>query len=125
MKAFAASGRESAEALARSLAALDCDLRVALLHYSPVEATLVGEHPGLWPFLGSYLLAQAVDAGGAVLALHGHAHSGSADEARTPGNVPVRNVAQPVIRQPFATIPVTPEGARRWESISTTSLPTS
>jgi Icc-related predicted phosphoesterase len=125
MKAFAASARVASQSLHGALAALECDVRIALLHYSPVEATLVGEPAGLWPFLGSYLLADAVDAGGAMLALHGHAHAGSADEARTPGGVPVRNVARPVIRQPFATIPVTPEGARRWDSISTTSLPTS
>jgi Icc-related predicted phosphoesterase len=125
MKAFAASARVAGRSLQGALAALDCEVRIALLHYSPVEATLVGEPAALWPFLGSYLLANAVDAGRAVLALHGHAHAGSAGEARTPGGVPVRNVARPVIGQPFATIPVTAEGARRWDSISTTSLPTS
>jgi len=104
MKLFAAGARLAAESLRRALSALDCDVRVALMHYSPVEATLVGEHPGLWPFLGSYLLAEAVDASGAALALHGHAHAGSADEACTPGGVPVRNVAQPVIRRPFAVV---------------------
>src|SRR5262249_25100016 len=59
VKAFAASARRSADSLREALAGLDCDVLVALLHYSPVEATLVGEPPGLWPFLGSYLLAQA------------------------------------------------------------------
>ena len=127
VKAFAVAARNAADALARSLAALTCDLRIALMHYSPVEATLVGEHPGLWPLLGSYLLAEAVDAGGADLAVHGHAHSGSADVARTPGGVPVHNVSQPLIRQPFTVIEVTTqgEGARHWDSISTTSLPRS
>ncbi|TMC08408.1 MAG: metallophosphoesterase [Chloroflexi bacterium] len=104
VKAFAASARRSAESLRVALDALHCDVRVALLHYAPVEATLVGEPPGLWPFLGSYLLAEAADAAGAALILHGHAHAGSAEEARTPGGVPVRNVAQPVIRRPFALI---------------------
>lgn len=104
VKAFAASARRSAESLRVALDGLDCDVRVALLHYAPVEATLVGEPPGLWPFLGSYLLAEAADAAGAALILHGHAHAGSAEEARTPGGVPVRNVAQPVIRRPFALI---------------------
>ncbi len=104
MKAFAASARRSADLLRDALAGLPCDLRLALLHYSPVEATLVGERPGLWPFLGSYLLAEALDAAGVALAVHGHAHSGSADVALTPGGVPVRNVAQPVIRRPFVVI---------------------
>jgi Icc-related predicted phosphoesterase len=132
MKVFAASARRSADALRTALVSLECDLRIALLHYSPVEATLVGEHPGLWPFLGSYLLAAAVDDGGAVLALHGHAHAGSTDEASTPGGVPVRNVAQPAIRRPFAlmsaglTEPVAGAvqgGSTSWDSISTTSRP--
>jgi len=125
MKAFAASARLAGEALARALAGLACDVRIALLHYSPVEATLAGEPAALWPFLGSYLLAEAVDAGGAALAVHGHAHSGSAEVGMTPGGVPVRNVARPVIRQPFATIQVTTGGARSWDSTSTTSLPRS
>jgi Icc-related predicted phosphoesterase len=130
MKVFAASARRSAAALRRALMALDCDLRIALLHYSPVEATLAGEHPGLWPFLGSYLLAAAVDEAGAALALHGHAHAGSTDEARTPGGIPVRNVAQPAIRSPFALVTAAPmavagavEGGSSWDSISTTSRP--
>jgi Icc-related predicted phosphoesterase len=134
MKLFAASARRSADSLRMALADLACDVRVALLHYSPVEATLVGEHPGLWPFLGSYLLAQAVDAAGAALALHGHAHAGSTEEASTPGGVPVRNVAQPAIRRPFAVVPAgtaralirsAVEGGPSWDSISTTSPPAS
>jgi hypothetical protein len=62
---------------------------------------MLGEQPGLWPFLGSYLLAEAVDGGGAALAVHGHARAGS-PEAVSPGGVPVRNVAQTVIGRPFA-----------------------
>lgn len=128
MKTFAARSRRDAEALGQALTALVCDVRIALLHYSPVEGTLVGEPPGLWPFLGSYLLAAAVDAGGAVLALHGHAHSGSGEVAWTPGGVPVMNVAQPVIRRPFVVVDVegTEEGeGRRWDSITTASRPSS
>ncbi|HWH13387.1 MAG TPA: metallophosphoesterase, partial [Miltoncostaeaceae bacterium] len=94
MKAFVRHGRERAAALAEALAALDADARVALLHYAPVEATLRGEPPALLPFLGSHLLADAVDATGAQLVLHGHAHLG-APEGLTPGGVAVRNVARP------------------------------
>jgi Icc-related predicted phosphoesterase len=104
VKAFAAEARRSADSLRSALAAGDGE-RVALLHYAPVEGTLLGEHPGLWPFLGSYLLAEALDGGGAALAVHGHAHAGS-PEAVTPGGVPVRNVAQTVIGRPFATLEV-------------------
>jgi Icc-related predicted phosphoesterase len=133
VKAFAASARRSAESLWEALDGLCCDVRVALLHYAPVEATLFGEPSGLWPFLGSYLLAQAADAAGAALIVHGHAHAGSAEEASTPGGVPVRNVAQPVIRRPFASIEVRAprvltartEGGSSWDSTSTTSPPAS
>jgi Icc-related predicted phosphoesterase len=100
MKAFINHTRGLAENLERSLAGLDADLRVALLHYSPVEGTLLGERLEIYPFLGSYLLAEAVDRAGADLVLHGHAHRGT-EQGVTPGGVQVRNVAQPVIRHAY------------------------
>jgi Icc-related predicted phosphoesterase len=100
MKAFVAHTRERAAALGEALASLDADLRVALLHYAPVDATLLGERREIYPFLGSYLLAEAIDEAGADLVLHGHAHAGT-EKGRTPGGIPVRNVAQPVIRSAY------------------------
>jgi Icc-related predicted phosphoesterase len=99
---FFAHARDEACKLEELLLSLDgeVDVRVALMHYSPVEDTLVGEPPAIWAFLGSYLLGEAVDRGGADLALHGHAHRG-AEKGRTPGGVAVRNVAQPVIRSAY------------------------
>jgi Icc-related predicted phosphoesterase len=108
MKSFVATARRSAEELEGALRQLDTALRIALLHYSPVEGTLVGEAPALWPFLGSYLLAGAVDRAGADLALHGHAHAGSF-EAVTPGGVRVLNVAQAVIHRPFLLLQLDPQ----------------
>jgi Icc-related predicted phosphoesterase len=110
MKAFVAATRRSAERLEAALRSLDTSVRVALVHYSPVEGTLVGEPLPLWPFLGSYLLAGAVDRAGADLVLHGHAHYGSG-EALTPGGVRVLNVAQAVIHRPFVTLELEPKGA--------------
>jgi Icc-related predicted phosphoesterase len=78
------------------LAAQDCTIRVALLHYAPVAGTLEGEPVELHPFLGSLLLAEVIDRVGADLALHGHAHAGI-ERGETPGGTPVRNVAMPVI----------------------------
>jgi Icc-related predicted phosphoesterase len=101
MKAFMGHTREVAGALEESLLALDADVRIALLHYSPVEATLQGERLEIYPFLGSYLLAEAVDRAGADLVVHGHAHGGS-ERGVTPGGVPVRNVAQPVLKRAYA-----------------------
>ncbi len=101
MKAFIQHTRETAERLQAALESIaDADLRVALMHYAPVEETLVGEHCEIYPFLGSYLLAEAVDRGGAHLAVHGHAHGGS-PRGTTPGGTPVRNVALPVIRSSY------------------------
>ncbi|GAA3062059.1 metallophosphoesterase family protein [Streptomyces glomeratus] len=103
MKEFVRCSRRCADALRRALEELDgqgCDVRIALTHYSPVPETLAGEPLEIYPFLGSYLLAEAIDTAGADLAVHGHAHAGT-EHGMTSGGVKVRNVAQPVIGQAF------------------------
>ena len=75
---------------------LDTDVKVALLHYAPCPDTLNGERLEIYPFLGCYLLGEAVDRGGATLTVHGHAHRGT-ERGLTAGGHHVRNVAQPVI----------------------------
>lgn len=104
IKAFARRSRACAQGLEdalRELDSMDCGLRIALTHYAPVPDTLVGEPPEIYPFLGSYLLARAIDRSGADLAIHGHAHSGS-ERGMTSAGVRVRNVAQPLIGRAFA-----------------------
>lgn len=110
MKAFVRHTKDVAEQLRAGLASLDTDHRVALLHYSPVAATLHGEPPEIFPFLGSYLLAEAIDAAGADLVLHGHAHRGS-ERGVTPGGVRVRNVARPLIGRSFRLFELDPAPA--------------
>lgn len=100
MKAFVRHTQEMADRLEENLRALDTDYRVALLHYSPVEETLQGERLEIFPFLGSYLLAEAIDNAGADLVLHGHAHMGR-EKGVTRRGIPVRNVALPVLRHAF------------------------
>ena len=100
MKAFVSTTEGIADKLGAALRGLDCDALVALTHYSPVPETLAGEPLEIYPFLGSYLLGQAIDSAPTALALHGHAHAGS-ERGRTPGGVPVRNVAHPVIKQAY------------------------
>jgi Icc-related predicted phosphoesterase len=101
MKAFTRHTRELSERFGTALRELDCDVRVALTHYAPVPETLLGERPEIYPFLGSYLLGQAIDsAPDTALALHGHAHAGS-ERGTTPAGVRVRNVAHPVIKQAY------------------------
>jgi Icc-related predicted phosphoesterase len=101
MKAFIRTTMATAERLGRTLRALECDLLVALTHYAPIPETLAGEPPEIYPFLGSYLLGQAIDSAPTALALHGHAHHGS-ERGTTPGGVRVRNVAHPVIKQAYS-----------------------
>ncbi|WP_164873137.1 metallophosphoesterase family protein, partial [Streptomyces resistomycificus] len=103
MKEFVRYTRRSADSLHSALRELDeegCEVRVALTHFSPVADTLAGEPPEIFPFLGSYLLAEAIDTAGADLSVHGHAHMGT-EHGMTAGGVRVRNVAQPVIRRAF------------------------
>jgi Icc-related predicted phosphoesterase len=100
MKAFVEETAAESARLRTALDGLDTDRRIALLHYSPVEETLRGERLEIYPFLGSHLLAEAVDTAGADLVVHGHAHHGS-ERGVTPGGTRVRNVAQPVIQQAY------------------------
>ena len=100
MKAFIRHTKSLAERLESALAGLATDHRIALLHYSPVADTLQGERLEIYPFLGSYLLAEAVDRAGADLAIHGHAHAGT-ERGVTAGGVRVRNVALPVIMHTY------------------------
>ena len=79
-----------------------CPIRIVLLHYSPVEATLQGEPREILAFLGSDRLAAPILEHGPDLVLHGHAHDG-APEGRI-GEVPVFNVSLPVTGRDFWTV---------------------
>ena len=96
MKAFIGHTETLATGLEEALAGLRADVRIALLHYAPVDATLAGERLEIFPFLGSYLLAEAIDRAGADLVIHGHAHRGT-ENGVTAGGITVRNVAETVI----------------------------
>ncbi len=101
MKAFMRHSRQAAERLAGALAEIEeADVRVALLHYSPIPETLQGEPLEIYPFLGSAHLGEAVDRAGVDLVLHGHAHRGT-EKGSTPAGIPVRNVALPVINAAY------------------------
>ena len=100
MKSFIRFTKSQADLLRNGLLELKTDYKIAITHYAPCEETLLGEKKEIYPFLGSYLLAEAIDEGGADIAFHGHAHKG-VEKGITPGGVPVRNVALPVIRHAF------------------------
>ena len=99
MKDFVAVTETDAERLGNALSELAsprADHVVVLLHYAPIRHTLDGEPREIYPFLGSGRLAEVIDEAGADLVVHGHAHHG-VECGVTPGGIPVRNVAQPVI----------------------------
>ena len=98
IKDFIHASVREVERFEQALAALDAPRRVALLHYSPISATLHGEHPEIYPFLGFSLLAEALDRHGVDVAVHGHSHYGSL-EGITPGGIPVHNVSHYVRRR--------------------------
>lgn len=103
MKDFVRHTQEAALRLGQALddlTAAGVEHRVALMHYAPSNGTLQGERLEIYPFLGSYLLGEAVDRAGADLAIHGHAHGGT-EKGFTPGGIQVRNVAQPVINRAY------------------------
>ncbi|MFN8109386.1 MAG: metallophosphoesterase [Thermoleophilia bacterium] len=110
IKAFVAVAEEAARHLwtcLTELASVGCAARVALLHYAPVVDTVADERPEIHAFLGSQKLAEAIDRAGADLVVHGHAHRGPHLGA-TPGGVPVRNVAMPLIGEPYRVFTVGP-----------------
>jgi Icc-related predicted phosphoesterase len=88
------------EALDAALEAVrDCEYRIALLHYSPTTTTLGGEPRGIWPFLGTDRLAAPILEHRPDVVLHGHTHAGNFEGAV--GDVPVFNVAVPVLGRDF------------------------
>ena len=97
LKAFVSESVIQAEGLRAALRGLQTERKVAVLHYSPIVDTIVGEPPEIHPFLGTTRLAQAVDEGRADVVIHGHAHRGNLS-GKTEGGVPVWNVSLPVLQ---------------------------
>ncbi|MFN8675256.1 MAG: metallophosphoesterase family protein [Thermomicrobiales bacterium] len=101
MRAWVQYAEDEADALEGVLSSMVGDIRLALLHYAPITDTITGERLERYAFAGNSMLGAAIDRAGADLVLHGHIHRGS-PAGRTPGGIPVRNVALQVIREPYA-----------------------
>jgi Icc-related predicted phosphoesterase len=84
--------------LESALARLRTDKKVVVLHYSPIEATVEGEPREIFPYLGCSRLEEPLGRYGVTAVVHGHAHKGS-PEGRTSTNIPVYNVALPLMRK--------------------------
>jgi Icc-related predicted phosphoesterase len=107
-RVYAETTRE-VEALDRGLRDVaDCDVRVALMHYSPTTTTLEGERPTIWAFLGSDRLADPIREHQPHLVVHGHGHAGTFEGFV--GAVPVFNVAVHVMGRDFFVFELDGEG---------------
>ena len=100
IKAFVQEALDEALKLESALARLRTEQRIAVLHYSPVRATVEGEPPEIFAFLGASRLEEPLNRYPVTAVFHGHAHSGS-PEGQTSGGVPVYNVAMPLMRRHF------------------------
>jgi Icc-related predicted phosphoesterase len=98
IKDFVTEAEQEAHKLEHSLAQLKTPKKVALLHYSPVRDTVIGEDPEIYPFLGSSRLEHVVDDHDVDIVFHGHAHFGTG-EGRTSKGISVYNVARPLLER--------------------------
>lgn len=93
IKAMVAEGMAEAIKLENAMRQVRAERALVVLHYAPIEATVVGEPLEIYPFLGSSRLAETIDRFKVSAVVHGHAHRG-AHEGATPGGAPVFNVAR-------------------------------
>jgi Icc-related predicted phosphoesterase len=84
--------------LEAALARLRMPQRIALLHYSPIQATVEGEPPEIFAFLGCGRLGEPLYRFGVTAVFHGHAHRGT-PEGKTNEGIPVYNVSLPLLRR--------------------------
>src|ERR671921_1591561 len=104
IKRFVREALDEALKLETALSRLRTDRKVALLHYSPIAATVEGEPPEIYPYLGSSRLEEPLSRYPVDVVFHGHAHHG-AIEGRTLGDVPVYNVSMMLLQENFPDRP--------------------
>lgn len=104
IKAFVREAIDESLKLESALARLRTPHRVALLHYSPIQATVEGEPCEIWPYLGSSRLEEPLRRYPIEVVFHGHAHHGR-PQGRLHDGTPVFNVAQPLLRDTYPDRP--------------------
>jgi Icc-related predicted phosphoesterase len=77
---------------------------IAVLHYAPIQETVEGEPPEIFPFLGCSRLEEPLNRFKVAAVFHGHAHHGR-PEGKTSAGIPVFNVSLAVLRQAFPDQP--------------------
>jgi len=96
LKRLALRAKHECQVLESALSDLEADFRIAITHFSPTVSTLGREPLAKYWMLGNCELGRVLDRRRPDVAFHGHAHLGVLRGA-TPGGVPVRNVALPVV----------------------------
>lgn len=104
IKAFVKEAVDQALRLEQALAQLQSERKVVLLHYAPLRATVEGESPEIFPFLGSTRLEEPINRFRVNAVFHGHAHNGTAEGATATG-IPVFNVSAPLMSRDAADQP--------------------
>lgn len=110
VKHFVQETLNEALKLESALARLKTQHRVVVMHYAPVRATVVGEPDEIFPYLGCGRLEEPLHRYPVSLVVHGHAHKGSPEGRTIAGDIPVYNVAMPLLRacypeeQPFRVL---------------------
>jgi Icc-related predicted phosphoesterase len=115
IKKFVREAVDEALKLETALARLRTERLIAVLHYSPIQETVEGEPPEIYPFLGCSRLEEPLTRYAVSAVFHGHAHHGQ-PEGRTHTGVPVFNVSISLMRElsperPFRLIQVDTRGA--------------
>ncbi|HEY4213224.1 MAG TPA: metallophosphoesterase [Steroidobacteraceae bacterium] len=103
-KRFVQEAMDEALKLEGALARLRTEERVALLHYSPIRATVEGEPLEIFPYLGSSRLEEPLNRHPVRCVFHGHAHHGAL-EGKTSAGTTVYNVAMPLLLRSFPNQP--------------------
>jgi Icc-related predicted phosphoesterase len=98
IKRFVHEAIDEALKLESALMRLTVEPRVAVLHYSPIQATVEGEPCEIFPFLGSSRLEEPLTRYPVSLVFHGHAHQGTL-EGTTRSGAPVFNVSRPLLER--------------------------
>ncbi len=111
VKMFVQEAIDEALRLEAALARLRTRQKIAMLHYSPIRATVENEPPEIFPFLGCSRLEEPLNRYPVTAVVHGHAHNGTL-EGKTTAGIPVFNVALPLLRKthgdrpPFVILPM-------------------
>lgn len=98
IKQFVKEALNEALKLETALSRLRSERKVALLHYSPIAATVEGEPLEIYPYLGSSRLEEPLTRYPVDIVFHGHAHHGT-PEGRTMSDVPVYNVSMMLLQR--------------------------